>query len=39
MNLWHDISPDRIRPDDFYAVIENEKVPRTNTKWIRKREL
>ena len=29
MNIWHDISPDRIRPDDFVAVIEipkNSKV-------------
>lgn len=22
MNIWHDISPDRIAPDDFIAVIE-----------------
>lgn len=22
MNIWHDISPERIRPDDFTAVIE-----------------
>ena len=25
MNIWHDIRPDRIRPDDFYAVIEISK--------------
>lgn len=24
-NIWHDISPDRIRPEDFYAVIEITK--------------
>ena len=24
-NLWHDVSPDRLRPDDFIAVIEIEK--------------
>ena len=22
MNIWHDISPERINPEDFYAVIE-----------------
>jgi len=25
MNIWHDISPERIRPDSFYAVIEITK--------------
>jgi len=25
MNIWHDISPERIRPDDFIAVIEISK--------------
>lgn len=24
-NLWHDVSPDRLKPDDFIAVIEIEK--------------
>ncbi|MEG2083288.1 MAG: inorganic diphosphatase, partial [Oscillospiraceae bacterium] len=24
-NIWHDISPSRINPDDFIAVIEIEK--------------
>ncbi|MEG1774219.1 MAG: inorganic diphosphatase [Oscillospiraceae bacterium] len=24
-NIWHDINPNRIRPDDFIAVIEIEK--------------
>ena len=25
MSIWHNISPDRIKPDDFIAVIEIEK--------------
>ena len=25
MNIWHDISPKRIKPDQFYAVIEISK--------------
>ena len=25
MNIWHDISPERIKPDDFFAVIEISK--------------
>ena len=25
MNIWHDISPERINPDDFISVIEIEK--------------
>lgn len=25
MNIWHDISPERVKPDDFYAVIEIPK--------------
>lgn len=25
MNIWHDINPDRIKPEDFLAVIEIEK--------------
>ena len=25
MNIWHDISPKRIKPDRFYAVIEISK--------------
>ncbi len=25
MNIWHDINPDRIQPDDFMAVIEIQK--------------
>ena len=26
MNLWHDIAPARVRPEDFFAVIEIEKL-------------
>jgi inorganic pyrophosphatase len=29
MNIWHDISPDRIKKDDFYAVIEIPKGSKT----------
>jgi len=29
MNIWHDISPDRISPEDFYAVVEIEKGAKT----------
>ena len=25
MNIWHDISPKRIKSDDFYAVIEIDR--------------
>lgn len=25
MNIWHDIRPDRVKPEDFYAVIEISK--------------
>ena len=25
MNIWHDIAADKIRPEDFYAVIEITK--------------
>ena len=25
MNLWHDIAPARVHPEDFFAVIEIEK--------------
>ena len=24
-NLWHDVTPDRLKPDDFIAVIEIRK--------------
>ncbi|MBQ6802421.1 MAG: inorganic diphosphatase, partial [Oscillospiraceae bacterium] len=25
MNIWHDLSPKRVRPDDFVALIEIPK--------------
>lgn len=25
MNIWHDIAPARVKPEDFWAVIEIEK--------------
>ncbi len=44
MNIWHDISPKRITPDDFFAVIEISKgdknkyelapLPTTATRWM-----
>ena len=27
MNLWHDVAPHRVRPEDFLAVIEIENLP------------
>ncbi|MGI6049513.1 MAG: inorganic diphosphatase [Acetivibrionales bacterium] len=29
MNIWHDICPTRITPEDFYAVVEIEKGSKT----------
>ena len=29
MNVWHDISPDRISAEDFYAVVEIRKGSKT----------
>ncbi|NLM75260.1 MAG: inorganic diphosphatase [Clostridiaceae bacterium] len=29
MNIWHDISADRISPEDFYAVVEIQKGSKT----------
>ncbi|NLX64186.1 MAG: inorganic diphosphatase [Clostridiaceae bacterium] len=29
MNIWHDISPKRIKPDDFFAVVEIQKGSKT----------
>lgn len=29
MNIWHEMRPDRIKPDDFLAVIEIEKGSKT----------
>ena len=31
MNVWHDISFDRIAPEDFIAVVEISKEAKTNT--------
>ena len=25
MNIWHDVNPERITPNDFLAVVEIEK--------------
>ena len=25
MNIWHDVNPERIKPDDFLTVIEISK--------------
>ncbi len=30
MNIWHDIDPKRISPDDFVAVIEIPKKAKLN---------
>ena len=30
MNLWHDISPERMQPEDFLVVIEIEKGSKNN---------
>ena len=37
-NIWHDIKPDRIKPDCFVAVIEIERAARKNTNSIKKPE-
>ena len=29
MNIWHDISPKRIKPEDFFAVVEISKGSKT----------
>ena len=34
-NIWHDISPKRISPEDFVACIEIPRAERTSTKWIK----
>ena len=36
MNIWHDINPNRIKSDDFIAVIEIKKVQRKNMNLIKK---
>ena len=30
INIWHDVDPDRIKPDDFLAVIEISKGSKNN---------
>lgn len=37
MNIWHDISEDRIFPTDFISVVEISKGSKRNMSWIRKR--
>lgn len=29
MNIWHDMAPERINPDNFYAVVEIQKGSKT----------
>jgi len=29
MNIWHDLSPERVKTDDFEAVIEITKCGKT----------
>lgn len=36
MNIWHDISPKRIRKDRFYAVVKFKKAAKTSTNWTRR---
>ena len=37
-NIWHDMNPSRISPDDFIAVIEIEKgSKKKNMSWTRRR--
>ena len=36
MNIWHNISPDRVKPNCFEACIEIEKGSKVNTSWIKK---
>ena len=33
MNVWHDIDPARIKPEDFLAVIEIPRAARRNMNW------
>ena len=33
MNLWHDISPERMQPEDFLVVIELKRAQKTNMSW------
>lgn len=38
-NIWHDISPKRISPEDFISVIEIPKGSKKSTNLIRKQVL
>jgi inorganic pyrophosphatase len=35
-NIWHDVDPKRIRPEDFLAVIEIPKGSKKSMNWTRK---
>ena len=37
-NIWHDINPKRIAPEDFIAVIEIPKGSKGNMSLIKKRD-
>lgn len=38
MNIWHDMSPERIKEEDFIAVIEISKGSKKSMNWIRKQD-
>ena len=38
MNIWHDINPDRITPNDFMAVIEIEKGSKDASRFLHQRD-
>ncbi len=38
-NIWHDMSPKRITPTDFVAVIEIPKGSKKKYNWIRRRAI
>lgn len=35
-NIWHDLSPSRVNPDDFIAVSRLKRVQKTNMSWTRR---
>ena len=37
MNIWHDMSPERIKEEDF-TVIEISKGSKKSMNWIRKQD-
>lgn len=39
MNIWHDVRPERIKPDNFLSVIEIKKGARRSTNLTKKRDL